>query len=102
MASSDFYIADNSDMENKKLEAARDHYKSGNYQAALKLYLSLLNANISFKLYHRIGKCYYKMGDTEQAEEFFKKSIGLESIENPSYFYLGNLFYKKNDLKNAI
>ena len=102
MASSDFYIADNSDMENKKLEAARNHYNSGDYQAALKLYLSLLNTNISYKLYHRIGKCYYKMGDFKSAEEFFTKSIGLEGEENPSYFYLGNICYKKEDLKNAI
>ena len=48
-------------MENKKLEAARNHYMTGDYQAALKLYLSLLNTNISYKLYHRIGKCYYKI-----------------------------------------
>ena len=37
MGSSDYYIADNSDMENKKLEAARNHYTNGDYQAALKL-----------------------------------------------------------------
>ena len=102
MASSDFYIADNSDMENKKLEAARNHYMTGDYQSALKLYLSLLNTNISYKLYHRIGKCYYKMGDINQAEEFFRKSIGLESVENPSYYYLGNICYKREDLKSAI
>ena len=102
MASSDFYIADNSDMENKKLEAARNHYMTGDYQAALKLYLSLLNTNISYKLYHRIGKCYYKMGDMSQAEEFFQKSVGLEKTENPSYYYLGNIYYKKEDLKAAI
>ena len=102
MASSDFYIVDNSDIESKKLEAARNHYNTGDYQAALKLYLSLLNANISFRLYHRIGKCYYKMNDLSSAEDFFKKSIGLERVENPSYFYLGNIYYKKEDLKNAI
>lgn len=62
MVSSDYYIADNSDMEEKKLEAARNHYMSGDYQAALKLYMSLINTSISYKLYHRIGKCYYKMG----------------------------------------
>ena len=102
MASSDFYIADNSDMENKKLEAARNHYMTGDYQAALKLYISLLNTNISYKLYHRIGKCYFKMGDLTSAEEYFQKSIGLEKFENPSYFYLGNIYYRKEDLKNAI
>ena len=102
MVSSEYYIVDNSDIEEKKLEAARNHYMSGDYQAALKLYLSLINTSISYKLYHRIGKCYYKMGDTKQAEEYFLKSIGLEKGENPSYIYLGNINYKKEDLKKAI
>ena len=102
MGSSDYYIADNSDMENKKLEAARNHYTNGDYQAALKLYLSLLNTNISYKLYHRIGKCYYKMGDFKNAEEYFTKSINLEKGENPSYIYLGNIAYKNEDLRRAI
>jgi len=102
MASSDYYIVDNSDMEGKKLEAARNHYMSGDYQAALKLYLSLVNTNISYKLYHRIGKCYYKMGDIKNAEENFQRSVGLEKFDNPSYLYLGNIAYKKEDLKRAI
>ena len=102
MVSSDYYIVDNSNMEDKKLEAARNHYMNGDYQAALKLYLSLINTNLSYKLYHRIGKCYYKMGDLENAEDNFQKSISLEKEENPSYFYLGNICYKKEDLKRAI
>lgn len=102
MASSDYYIADNSDMENKKLEAARNHYMSGDYQSALKLYLSLVNTNISYKLYHRIAKCYYKMGDIKNAEENFQKSVSLEKNENPSYIYLGNIAYKREDLRSAI
>jgi len=102
MASSDYYIEDNSDMENKKLEAARNHYMHGDYQAALKLYLSLINTNISYKLYHRIGKCYYKMGDFQNAEENFTKSVNMQKDENPSYIYLGNIAYKKEDLKRAI
>ena len=102
MVSSDYYIADNSDMENKKLEAARNHYMKGDYQSALRLYFSLVNTNISYKLYHRIAKCYYKMGDIKNAEENFLKSVNLEKRENPSYIYLGNIAYKKEDIKNAI
>ena len=102
MVSSDYYIADNSDMENKKLDAARNHYMSGDYPSALKLYLSLVNTNISYKLYHRIAKCYYKMGDIKNAEENFLRSINLEKGENPSYLYLGNISFKKEDIKKAI
>ena len=102
MISSDYYIEDNSDMENKKLEAARNHYMNGDYQAALNLYLSLVNANISYKLYHRIAKCYYKMGDYKNAEENFLNSVKLEKADNPSYMYLGNISYRREDIRSAI
>lgn len=102
MASSDYYVVDNSDMESKKLEAARNHYMSGDYQAALKLYLSLVNTSISYKLYHRVAKCYYKLGDIKKAEEYFQNSVNIEKYENPSYLYLGNIAYKNEDLKRAI
>ena len=102
MASSDYYIVDNSDIENQRLEAAKSHYRKGDYSAALKLYLTMLNTSISYKLYYEIGRCYYKLKDFLPAEEYFKKSIGLESLKNPSYLYLGNLYYKREDLKNAI
>ncbi len=102
MVSSDYYIVDNSDLENKRLEAAKSHYNKGDYSSALRLYLDMLNTSISYKLYYEIGRCYYKLNDMLPAEEYFKKSIGLESFKNPSYLYLGNIFYKKEDLKNAI
>ncbi len=102
MVSSDYYIVDNSDLENKRLEAAKIHYSKGDYSSALRLYLDMLNMSTSFKLYYEIGRCYYKLNDLLPAEEYFKKSIGLESFKNPSYLYLGNIFYKREDLKNAI
>ncbi len=102
MVSSDYYIVDNSDLENKRLEAAKNHYSKGDYSSALRLYLDMLNMSTSFKLYFEIGRCYYKLNDLLPAEEYFKKSIGLESLKNPSYLYLGNIFYKREDLKNAI
>ena len=50
MTKSDYYIVDNSDLENKTLDAAKNHYIKGDYSAALKLYLSLLNTSISYKI----------------------------------------------------
>ena len=102
MVSSDYYIVDNSDLENKRLEAAKNHYSKGDYSSALRLYLDMLNMSTSFKLYYEIGRCFYKLNDLLPAEEYFKKSISLESFKNPSYLYLGNIFYKREDLKNAI
>lgn len=103
MVSSEYYIVDNSDLENKRLEAAKNYYSKGDYSSALRLYLDMLNtSHISFKLYYEIGRCYYKLDDMLPAEEYFKKSIALESFKNPSYLYFGNICYKKEDLKNAI
>ena len=102
MVSSDYYIADNSDIENTKMEAAKKFYSKGDFKAALNLYLGMLNTSMSYKLYYEIGRCYYKMNDLLPAEEYFKKSISLESAKNSSYLYLGNIYYKREDIKNAI
>ena len=102
MVSSNYYVVDNSDIENKKLEAAKNLYIKGDYSGALKLYLDMLNTSISYKLYYEIGRCYYKQNDFLAAEEYFKKSIAIESFRNQSYLYLGNIFYRREDLRNAI
>ena len=102
MVSSDFYIQDNSDLEEKTLGAAKNLYREGKFAEALKLYQGMLNTSISYKLYYEIGRCYYKLNDFLPAEEYFKKSISLEGLKNPSFLYLGNIYYKRSDIKNAI
>ena len=102
MANSDYYIQDNSDIEDKKLEAAKGLYQSGNYSGALKLYLDMVNTSYSFKLYYEIGRCYYKLNDFENAEKYFLNSISLQEYKNPSYVFLGNIYLKKQNLNKAI
>lgn len=102
MVSSDFYVQDNSDLEEKTLSAAKNLYKEGKFAEALRLYQGMLNKSISHKLYYEIGRCYYKLNEFLPAEEYFKKSLSLENFKNPSFLYLGNIYYKQNDIKNAI
>ena len=102
MVSSDFYVQDNSNVEEKTLDAAKTLYQDGKYAEALKLYQGMLNTSISHKLYYEIGRCYYKLNDLLPSEEYFKKSINLEGFKNPSFLYLGNIYYKRMDIKNAI
>ena len=102
MVSSDFYVQDNSDLEEKTLDAAKKLSQDGKYAEALKLYQGMLNTSISHRLYYEIGKCYYKLNDFLAAEDNFKKSISLEEFKNASYLYIGNIYYKKADSKNAI
>jgi len=102
MVSSNYFIHDNSDIENQKIEAAKKLYQKGDYAAALKLYLDLINTSYSYKLYYEIGRCYYKLNNTSLAEEHFLRSIALEEYKNPSYFYLGNLYFKQENKNKAI
>lgn len=102
MATSDYYVQDNSDIEDKKLEAARGLYQTGNYSGALKLYLDMVNTSYSYRLRYEIGRCYYKLNDFDKAESYFTASISLEENKNPSYVFLGNIYYKKQDISKAI
>ena len=102
MLNTDYYIQDNADIEEKKMEAARGLYRVGNYSGALKLYLDMVNASYSYKLYYEIGRCYYKLGDIGNAESYFLRSVSLESYKNSSYIFLGNIYFKKQELDKAI
>lgn len=102
MANSDYYIQDNSDIEDKKLEAAKGLYQTGNFSAALKLYLDMINTSYSYKLYYEIGRCYYKLNNFVEAEKAFLQSISLEEYKNPSYIFLGNLYHKRQEVNKAI
>ena len=102
MATSDYYVQDNADIEEQKLEAAKGLYRSGDYKGSLRIYLDLLTTNTSYKLYYEIGRCYYKLEDMLNAELYFNRSISLEEFKNPSYLFLGNIFYKRNDISKAI
>ena len=43
----------------------------------------------------------FELGDLGKAQEFFEKFVD-ENPENPEgYYYLGRIFFQKNDLKNA-
>ena len=102
MANSNYYFQDNSDIEETKLEAAKGLYQSGNYAGALKLYLDVVKTSYSYKVNYEVGRCYYKLNDLDNAELYFSRSISLEDFKNPSYMFLGNLYFKKQDSQKAI
>ena len=102
MLNTDYYIQDNSDIEETKLEAAKGLYRVGNYAGALKLYLDIVNTSYSYKTYYETGRCYYKLGDMGNAESYFSRSVSLESHKNPSYVFLGNIYFKRQEVEKAI
>ena len=87
MYNSEYYFQDNSDIEETKFETAKGLYRVGNYTGALKIYLDMVNASYSYKLYYEIGRCYYKLEDFDKAEEHFLRSIDLEKFKNPSFVF---------------
>lgn len=102
MTNSDFYIQDNSDIEETKLSAAKKHYNAERYSDALKLFLDIASTSASYKIYYEIGRCYYKLNEFDKAKEYFTNSISLEQYKNPSYLFLGNLYFKTDIIDKAI
>lgn len=102
MTNSDYYIQDNSNIEETKISTAKNLYNAGKYSNALTLYLDIASTSASYKIYYEIGRCYYKLNNIDKAEEFFKNSIAIENFKNPSFLFLGNIYFKQENIDKAI
>lgn len=97
-----YSVEDNSDIEKSVIDAARKHFKDGNYDSAIKLYLGLLKTSASARLYFDVGLCYYKKSDYDTAIEYLTMAGNLDIRNSSAYSYLGNCYFRKLDAKNAI
>lgn len=97
-----YSVEDNSDIEKSVVDAAKKHFKDGNYDSAIKLYLGLLKTSASARLYFDVGLCYYKKSDYDSAIEYLTMAANLDIRNSFAYSYLGNCYFKKLDAKNAI
>ena len=97
-----YSVEDNSDIESSIENAAKKHFKEGNYDAALKLYLGLLKTSASSKLYLDVGICFYKKGDFNLAIEYLTQSSQLDINNSLAFSYLGNCYFRKLDASKAI
>ena len=97
-----YIVEDNSDIEKSVIDAARKHFKDGNYDFAIKLYLGLLKTSASARLYFDVGLCYYKKSDYDSAIEYLTMAGNLDIRNSSAYSYLGNCYFRKLDAKNAI
>mgnify|MGYP004608976251 CR=1 FL=1 len=97
-----YSVEDNSDIEKSVVDAAKKHFKDGNYDSAIKLYLGLLKTSASARLYFDVGLCYYKKSDYDSAIEYLTMAANLDVRNSFAYSYLGNCYFKKLDAKNAI
>lgn len=97
-----YSVEDNADIETSIINAAKKHFKEGNYNAALKLYLGLLKTSASSKLYLDVGICFYKKGDFDSAIEYLNQSSQLDITNSLAFSYLGNCYFRKLDANKAI
>lgn len=97
-----YRVEDNSDIEESVINAARKHFKDGNYDSAIRLYLGLLKTSASSKLYLDVGLCYYKKGDFDTAIEYLTHATTLDFRNSIAFSYIGNCYFRKLDAQNAI
>lgn len=97
-----YSVEDNSDIEESTINAAKKHYKDGNYDMAIRLYLGLLNTGASSRLYLDIGLCYYKLNKLDTAIDYLTRATTLDTRNSVAYSYLGNCYFKKLDANSAI
>lgn len=97
-----YSVEDNADIETSIINAAKKHFKEGNYDAALKLYLGLLKTSASSKLYLDVGICFYKKADFDSAIEYLNLSSQLDITNSLAFSYLGNCYFRKLDANKAI
>lgn len=93
---------DEAGIEESAVMAAQKNFAAGNYENALKIYNDLLSMSVDAKLYFETAMCYYKLKRDDEAIEHYKKSLSLGLKSPLVYSYLGNIYYRKNDLTNAI
>jgi len=52
--------------------------------------------------YAQIGRCYFLMGNYEKAEGLFVKSVGMAPRYFRTHMFLGEMYYRKNELQKAL
>ncbi|MCD8377654.1 MAG: tetratricopeptide repeat protein [Candidatus Gastranaerophilales bacterium] len=78
-------------------------YKNGQFKEAIDVFSSILeHEEDNAEIYNNMGLCYAKLGEFEQAEKSYTKSIKLDRSIAQSYINLSDLYYKNGDLSGAI
>lgn len=85
------------------IEEAVECFKKGQYQEAIDIFSNILeHSDDTAEIYNNMGLCYTKLGNFEQAEKSFTKSVKLNPLIPQTYINLSDLYYKSGDLAGAI
>ncbi len=97
----------------KQLLLARNHFDSGNYDAALSVLMSLLQQEGSLKdderaeLYYRLARVYDETGKQSEAIEFYRKCYAVKALRErhfapQSRLHLGRLYARQGEKAKAM
>lgn len=91
-------------IENKtELDKAIELFKKGDFQESINIFSNILeHEDDNAEIYNNMGLAYAKLGNFEQAEKSFTKSIKLNPLIPQTYINLSDLYYKSGDLSGAI
>ena len=85
------------------LDKALELFKERKYKDAIDAFHVVLeNGDESAEIYNNIGLAYAKLGEFENAEKAYTKSIKLNPEIPQTYINLSDLYYKHGDLSGAI
>ncbi len=93
---------------NKKIFSADKYFKIRNYEAALPIYLEVLEAGFSDQLVqYRTAVCYeqsFEIDDQVKSIPYFERAIadGLNDLPKSVYFDLAKMYHKNEQIEKAI
>ena len=82
---------------------AREHYESGDYEEALRLYRdALLERPESPELRFNIGDALFKLGDYDGALSEYQAALAGEdpSLRSDTFYNLGNVLFQQQQFDN--
>lgn len=87
----------------ENLDKAIELYKKGEFKEAIDVFSSVLeHEEDSPEIYNNMGLAYAHLGDFENAEKSYTKSVKLDPTIPQTYINLSDLYYKNGDLAGAI
>jgi len=86
-----------------KYNIANAHYKTRNYDEAIKSYLDVAftaqDISLEEKSYYNLGNCFYRQGKLPEAVEYYKKALDLDPEDQDAKY---NLEFVREEIKRRM
>ena len=86
-----------------QIKQAMEHYSKGEYQEALGVFEKILEQNpANPAVFNNMALCYYNIGNTEKATEYFIKTLSIDNKIAEAYINLSDIYFKQRQFLEAI